>query len=138
MGKTQKEVSQKIKEQTREIDAGCYVKPCKLTVAEFLNIWQTEYLRNIKPNTTYSYRKVCENHIIPGIGAVKLCKLTPLMIQRFYNNLTSAKTDKTLSPKTVRNVHGVLHKALQRAVTLRYIPNNPADCMGIELPRGRS
>ena len=138
MGKTQKEVSQKIKEQTREIDAGCYVEPCKVTVAEFLNIWQTEYLRNIKPNTAYSYRKVCENHIIPGIGAVKLCKLTPLMIQRFYNNLTSAKTDKTLSPKTVRNVHGVLHKALQRAVTLRYIPNNPADCMGIELPRGRS
>lgn len=120
---------------SNKIDAGCYVEPCKLTVAEFLNIWQTEYLRNVKPNTAYSYRKVCENHIIPGIGAVKLCKLTPLMIQRFYNNLTSAKTDKTLSPKTVRNVHGVLHKALQRAVTLRYIPNNPADCMGIELPR---
>ncbi len=134
-GKTQKEVSQKMKEKIREIDSGCYVEPCKLTVAEFLNIWQTEYLRNVKPNTAYSYRKVCENHIIPGLGAVKLSRLTPLMVQIFYNSLVSAKTDKALSPKTVHNIHGVLHKALQRAVTLRYISSNPADCIGIELPR---
>lgn len=134
-GKTQKEVAQKLKEQTREVDTGRYVEPCKLTVAEFLEIWQTEYLRNIKPNTAYSYRRVCENHIIPGLGAVKLSKLTPLMIQRFYNDLINIRTEKALSPKTVRNVHGVLHKALQRAVTLRYISNNPADCTAIELPR---
>jgi integrase len=32
-----------------------------------------------------------------------------------------------LSPKTIKNVHGVLHKALQQAVLIGYIRFNPAD-----------
>ena len=38
-----------------------------------------------------------------------------------------------MSPKTVRNAHGVLHKALQQAVKVGYIRFNPADAC--ELPR---
>lgn len=133
--KTQKEVTQKIKELTREIDSGSYVEPCKLTVAEFLEIWQKEYLNSVKPNTAHGYRTHCRVHIIPGIGAVKLCKLTPLIIQRFYNSLENATTSKPLSPKSVRNIHGVLHKALECAVNLKYIASNPAEATGIDLPR---
>ena len=132
--KTQKEVSQKIKELTHELDMGTYVDPCRLTVSEYLAIWQTEYLKSIKPNTAYSYRRVCENHIVPGLGAVKLNKLTPLMVQQFYNGLENAKTGEALSAKTIHNIHGILHKALQRAVILGYIPSNPADAEKVELP----
>lgn len=32
-----------------------------------------------------------------------------------------------LSPKTIKNVHGILHKALEQALKLRYIGMNPAD-----------
>ena len=32
-----------------------------------------------------------------------------------------------LSPKTIKNVHGVLHKALDKAAELRYIAFNPSD-----------
>ena len=32
-----------------------------------------------------------------------------------------------MSAKTVRNIHGVLHKALQQAVKNKYIRFNPAD-----------
>ena len=32
-----------------------------------------------------------------------------------------------LAPKTVKNIHGILHKALQQAVANGYIKNNPAD-----------
>ena len=126
-GKTQKEVAQKIKELTRKLDTGIYVEPCKLSVAEYLAVWQTEYLKSIKPNTAHSYRKVCENHIIPGLGAVKLNKLTPLMVQQFCNGLKNVKTGGDLAPKSVHNIHGILHKALQRAVILNYIASNPAD-----------
>lgn len=134
-GKSQKEVAQKIKELTRKVDTGTYVDPCKLTVAEFLEIWQKEYLNSVKPNTAHGYRTHCRVHIIPGIGAVKLSKLTPLIIQRFYNSLTNSTTSKPLSPKSIRNIHGVLHKALACAVNLKYIPTNPAEAIGIDLPR---
>lgn len=133
-GKTQKEVAQKMRELTSEVDSGSYIDPCKMTVAQYLELWQTEYLRSIKPNTAYSYRRVCANHIIPGLGAVKLTRLTPLMVQQFYNGLENKKTGEELSPKTVHNIHGILHKALQRAVALKYISSNPADAIGIDLP----
>lgn len=38
-----------------------------------------------------------------------------------------------LSPKTVKNIHGVLHKALQQAVAIGYLRFNPADAC--TLPR---
>lgn len=133
-GKTQKEVAQKMRELTSEVDSGSYVDPCKMTVAQYLELWQTEYLKSIKPNTAYSYRRVCTNHIIPGLGAVKLTRLTPLMVQQFYNGLENKKTGEELSPKTVHNIHGILHKALQRAVALKYNSSNPADAIGIDLP----
>ena len=38
-GKTQKEVSQKLKAATAAIDAGTYTAPSKMTVGEWLDIW---------------------------------------------------------------------------------------------------
>ena len=137
-GKSQKEVATRIKQLLREIDTGAYIEPNSLTLAEFLEIWQKEYLNSIKLNTAYSYRMNCKVHIIPGLGAVKLSKLTPLMIQKFYNGLVNKKTSEPLSPKTICNIHGVLHRALACAVNLKYIANNPADSVCIDLPRPKN
>lgn len=134
-GKTQKEVAQKIKEQTRQIDLGTYTEPCKMTLGEFLELWQNEYLNSVSPNTAHSYKTHCRVHIIPKIGAVKLAQLSPLIIQQFCNRLMNANTQKALSPKTVKNIHGTLHKALSRAVSLKYIPYNPADAVNLDLPQ---
>lgn len=51
-----------------------------------------------------------------------------------YNQLYSGSAaTQGLSAKTIKNIHGVLHKALNQAVTNGYIPNNPSD--GCVLPR---
>ncbi|MGI5963576.1 MAG: hypothetical protein ACOX7N_07680 [Lawsonibacter sp.] len=52
--------------------------------------------------------------------------MTPLQVQSMYNRLMAPdrKEGKPLSAKTVRNVHGVLHKALEQAVLLGYIRRN--------------
>ncbi len=134
-GKTQKEVVQKYKAMQAEVEKGIYLEPCKLTLAEWLEIWQNEYLKSIKPNTVSSYKTNCRVHIIPALGKVKLSKLTPLMIQQFYNNLRNASTGEPLSPKTIKNIHGTLHRALSRAFALKYIAANPADAVGIDLPK---
>lgn len=124
-GKTQKEVRQKLQAATSAIAAGTYTAPCKMTLGEWLDIWKAEYLGSVKPLTAKDYHIQIDNHIKPALGAVRIDGLQTHMIQRFYNNLTD-KSGKPLSPKTIKNVHGVLHKALQQAISNGYISQNPA------------
>ena len=127
-GKTQKEVSQKLKAVTASIDAGNYIAPCKLTVGEWLDVWVNEYLGGVKPRTVDSYKTTVKTHLKTGLGAIRLDALNTHTIQSFYNGLCEAKTGREpLSPKTVKNTHSVLHKALQQAVANGYIRFNPAD-----------
>ena len=41
-GKTQKEVSIKLKAALAALDAGTYIAPCKMTVAEWLDVWASQ------------------------------------------------------------------------------------------------
>lgn len=127
-GKTQKEVAKKLKEATAAIDAGTYTAPSKMTVGEWLDTWTAEYLGGVKPLTVSAYKSTINTHLKPGLGAIKLESLNTHTIQGLYNSLCDQeKGDEALSPKTVKNVHGVLHKALQQAVANGYIRFNPTD-----------
>ena len=130
-GKTQKEVREKLRAAAVNIDNGTYQEPSKITLSEWLDIWTAEYLGDVKPHTSASYNTQVRNHIKPALGAVKLQALSAPQIQRFYNSM--GKGEKPLSPKTIKNVHGVLHKALQQAVDIGYINYNPSDAC--KLPR---
>lgn len=130
-GKTQKEVREKMQAAAVAVNDNSYSEPTKLTLGAWLDIWEAEYLGDVKPRTKDSYKATIRTHIKPALGAVKLSALSPHDIQRFYNSLQ--KGEKALSPKTVKNTHGVLHKALQQAVKIGYLKNNPADAC--ELPR---
>ena len=127
-GKTQKEVAQKLKELTAALDAGTYIAPNKTTVGQWLDTWQAEYLGAVKLSTVSSYQATIKNHIKPGLGAIKLESLTTQDIQEFYNSrLKGDEKRESLSPKTVKNIHGVLHKALHQAMLNGLIRNNPSD-----------
>lgn len=144
-GKSQQEVRKKLRDITRDIDNGTYTAPSKLTVSQWLDIWLSEYCGAIKPLTLASYRVHVENHIKPALGRFKLTALTPHAVQTFINSLSKAgapvdeqddekkKGPKSLSPKSVKNLHAVLHKALKQAVIVGYIPRNPSD--NVVLPR---
>lgn len=125
-GKTQKETLAKMQELTSTVDQGTYIPPSNLTVGEWLDIWQREYLIGVKPRTMDSYQSTIKGHLKPNLGAIKLDSLAPHTIQAFYNSLSRPQKGKEpLSAKTVKNIHGVLHKALQQAVANGYIRNNP-------------
>ena len=127
-GKTQKEVAQKLKELTAALDAGTYIAPNKTTVGQWLDTWQAEYFGAVKLSTVSSYQATIKNHIKPGLGAIKLESLTTQDIQEFYNSrLKGDEKRESLSPKTVKNIHGVLHKALHQAMLNGLIRNNPSD-----------
>ena len=120
-GSTQKEVRLKLQQATVDINNGVYADPSHLTVGAWLDVWHAEYLGNVKPATVVSYAQQVKNYIKPAVGAVKLSSLQSAPIQKLYNDLQRSG----LSPKTIKGVHGVLHKALQQAMKLGYIRSNP-------------
>lgn len=134
-GKTQKEVSLRLRQLTSEIDQGTYIAPNKETVKSWLTTWQEEYLQDVKPSTVYKYHYDIEEYIIPHLGATKLEDLQTPLIQRFYNDLLKPKKPgvSPLSPKTVRCIHGIFHSALSKAVQVGLLRTNPSDAC--ELPR---
>ena len=121
--KSKKVVAQKLRAAMADLDAGTYKAPCKMTVAQWLDIWVAEYLNSVKPLTKHNYNKQVQKHLKPALGAARLETLDTHTIQRFYNSLIASG----LSPKTVKNVHGILHCALQQAIACDYIYRNPAD-----------
>ena len=128
-GKTQKEVRERLRKITSEIDEGSYLEPSKCRVGKWLDIWLNEYTENVKPYTKYSYQVTIKNHLKPAFGYVRLAELNTVMVQAFLNNLVRSKAEggKGLSPKTAINIHGVFHRALKQAVNIGLIRSNPTD-----------
>lgn len=137
-GKTQKEVAQKLRQITHEMDEGTHIEPCKMTVEEWMDTWRNDFLVGQKESTIYLYNRDIELYIKPTIGSIKLSDLTTPVVQHFYNELLkpSRKGAKPLSSKTVRDINGVLHQALQQAVANRMIMYNPTDAC--KLPKKKS
>ena len=121
-GKTQKEVAAELRKITTSIDDGSYTAPNKITVGQWMEIWASDYLGEVKEGTAYAYKAVIRNHICPSLGATRLSALQPHMLQEFINQLS-----ETRSPKTVKNIYGVLHSALNQAVLNKLIPCNPLE-----------
>ena len=133
-GETQKEVRQRLQQIASAIDEGTMVQTSKMTLGQWLDIWYKEYLGSVKPHTISQYGTQIKVHLKPNLGAVKLSALSPHMIQRMYNALQRGEgRAQPISAKSIRNLHGVLHKALQQAVMLSYIKSNPTDAC--TLPR---
>lgn len=127
-GKTQKEVAQKLQEIAVEVNRGTYTMPSKMTVKDWLTIWTKEYMEDVKESTAFLYTRYVDKYIVPKLGAIKLEALTTPAVQDFYTGLIHPKEGITpLSAKTVKNIHGALHKALQQAVLVGYLRTNPVD-----------
>lgn len=140
-GKTQKEVREKMQAAAVAVNENDYFEPAKMTVAQWADIWLDEYCSGVKYRTAKHYRAQCDTHIKPALGATKLSKLTTPQIQAFYNELgktghTVTRKDKKtgkvtvtkepLSTKSIKNIHCILSKALNTAIEVGYIKDNPA------------
>ena len=102
--------------------------PSRVTVQGWIDTWLTDYCRGLRPSTQDDYRRKADRHIIPALGGAYLVQLTPTQVQRWVNRLSENREDqKGLSPKSVKNIHGILHTALKQAVSSGLLKTNPAD-----------
>lgn len=103
-------------------------------MGDWLDTWADQYLGNVKPMTVKNYREHIANHIKPELGSIRISNLTTTDIQKFYNSLGQPEGDRPgLAPKTIKCIHGILHKALQQAIAVGYLRTNPTEACS--LPR---
>lgn len=127
--RSQGELSKKLTSLTNDLNTGLYIAPDQITVKEWFDLWTSEYLGSVKESTKAQYDYQKRIHIVPALGDIPLQKLTAPMIQRFYNN----KLACGLSPKSIKNLHGIMHRSLNQAVLCQYLKVNP--CLACQLPR---
>ena len=110
------------------------LKPIKTTLSDWFYTWINTYCQTLSTMTIQDYIAKAKRYILPSLGETPVDELTQLQVQIFCNNLTKGYTgQKPLSPKTVKNVHGILHTCLKQAQRNGLIQQNPSDM--IKLPK---
>ena len=128
-GRTKAIVKDKLASKRAEIVSGNSITETDLTIEQWGWEWmQTFKAGKIKHSTMDNYESDFRMHVVPYIGRIKLKDLTTLHIQRTY---TKAQQNG-LSPKSIRNIHGLVHGMLAKAQSLDMVRKNVSeDC---ELP----
>ena len=102
--------------------------PSDITVGTFMEEYLEDYVRiQGSPATYKDYKENIERYIIPKFGKIKLQKLEKKHIQKVYNEwrIKSNASDKPLKAETIRHINRILKAALNVAIDLKYIKNNP-------------
>ena len=73
--------------------------------------------------------RTVEKHILPHLGNIRLEDLRPERVERLYATLLKSG----IGVRTVRIVHAVLHRSLEKAVRYGLILRNPTN--GAALPQ---
>ncbi len=132
-GDTEEQTRLAMSKRIAAVSAGTYEKPNYMKLSVWLEKYINEYMDSLKPNTKREYQNTIKRYLIPHMGKYRLFELNPSLIKSVYNVLQKKTTRGGLSAKTIRNVHALLHSALDKAVFLGYLQRNPTD--GISLPR---
>lgn len=105
-----------------------------LTVADWVKS-HIDQLTGVEQYTLDKYREYLKNDIGPHLGDIPLAKLTTDDVARWVKWMEThgGRDGKGHAPKTLRNKHGFLSAALNRAVG-KHLDSNPA--AGRRLPRG--
>jgi integrase len=125
-----REAQQHLARIVTELDAGTFVEPSKVTLAQFLERWLAHMRTQVAPRTFGGYADKIRNNLIPALGAIQLTKLRPEQISEAYSKaLISGRLDGKggLSAQTVRHMHGILKQALAQACLWQAITHNPAN-----------
>ncbi len=127
--KTEREARAALRRFLVDLEDRTYVEPSKVTVGHFLLMtWLPAHRREVRANTLANYEVQLSAYILPHIGQVSLQDLGSPHLSALYALLIErgGKGSRPLAPKTVRNVHLLLHRAFADAVSWDLRKNNPA------------
>lgn len=98
-----------------------------VTLVAFAKYWLTHIKTDIKESTFCSYESAIDNHISRVFENKLLTEITQEDVQLFIMSLVEGMDlDDPLSPKSIRNIHSVLHSIFKEAYDMKVIDENPA------------
>ncbi|MEV4134404.1 tyrosine-type recombinase/integrase [Dactylosporangium sp. NPDC049742] len=124
-GKTEALVKTKVKRLEKERDNGTLRKAGESwTVAKWLTHWLENIATppNVRENTASGYRVAVRVHLIPGLGAHRLEKLTPEHIEKMTRNMQKNGSKPATAHQAFRTLRAALNEAMRRG----HIGRNPA------------
>ena len=95
------------------------IKPESQSLKEWSQLW-VDGLVGVKSSSVFVYKRDLELCIIPSFGGMDLREIEKSDVKRWVKGLS----DRGLSPKTIKDIHGVLHKMLEEAVEEKWIDIN--------------
>ncbi len=116
------------RETAADLERGVYRDPSAGAVT--FEQWSREWTATrgvLGIRTRAEDASIVRTHLVPAFGHLRLDEIGPLTVRQFVSGLAGRR-----APKTVRNVHGVLHNMMALAVAAGRIPSNP--CQGTKLP----
>lgn len=119
--KTKRSAQKALNELLVEADQGLDVQRSNTLLGDYLDEWIEGVEGDLRPTTVHGYRQAVIR-LKRKLAFVKLQDLTPLVVEKAYRSMI---TDG-LAPKTVRNTHMVLRRALADAERLGLIVRNVA------------
>ena len=137
--RTKREAEKAMTEKIAEISKGDYIEPSRQPFRDLLREWLEVDVRNRLSGRTYDmFEYLIRVYIVPRIGDVPLDKLSPLHIQKFYNDLLDTEKIRgggKLSPTTIRHIHKAVYSSLKWGVRMRIVPRNVAE--NVQPPKRR-
>jgi integrase len=126
--RTKREAQAALSEALAGYRAGTLVEPSKLTLGAFLDEWLPTMAGNLEPNTHEVYGHYARAYVTPKLGHIRLQQLTASDLRAFYGELgaSGGRRSQGLKPKTVKNVHALIHRALEDAVDQGLMTRNVA------------
>jgi integrase len=129
-GRTRDAVKDRLQEAQRQAEAGRLPIGRDVQVAAYLDRWLADAVRHSVRPKTYENYELCVRRLLPLIGRVRLRTLCPEQIQFALSKLL----DSGMAPRTVRQVHMVLRRALKQGVLWRLLVTNPSDAVSAPRP----
>jgi len=124
---TRKAAQDALRDLITTVQGGAFVARSSATLGAYLDEWLENSRSRLRETSWWSYQ-LAVRRIAGIIGEVRLQALTPLQIESTYAKLlkSGGQRGRPLAPKTVRNCHVVLHRALSDAERLGLVARNAA------------
>ncbi|MFI9843822.1 tyrosine recombinase XerC [Nonomuraea sp. NPDC051941] len=126
--KTKTAVKDKLIKAVKDLEAGITASET-YTVRDAVNDWLSKGLKGRSENTVTKLRILAETHVIPGLGKIKLQQLRADHVDEWLDQLAGK-----LATTTLREIHGVLKRAIRQAQARDMVLRNVAEL--VTTPKG--
>ena len=121
-----------------EVEAEGYIRPQKMTFAQFVDEWREKYAKTeLSPRTQKIYMDHIAARILPALGRRRMDEIKPMHLVALLTDLRrpDARMDRSgpLSDRTITYIYSVLRNLFNVAVDWKLIKENPM--AGIKKPK---